>query len=225
MTIGTVPLRLPGERPRIAPALAHQLLYSAGRLVTYGFLGALAGILSQRLSALDLPLVGGQQVLAIVAGVLMLLIGLSTLGVLRIRWLDRVFGGAPAGGGACGGMLRQFLSARGVGPFLLAGVFTGFLPCGLVYAALAKAAEAANPLGGWTGMIVFGLGTTPAMVAIGCSSTLVSVRLRTRVLQLAACFVILLGGVTVYRGLPLHDSCCASQSADTVLAPPTHDDT
>ncbi|MCB9866121.1 MAG: sulfite exporter TauE/SafE family protein [Phycisphaerales bacterium] len=88
MTIGTVPLRVPGERPPILPALLRQMIYSGGRLFTYGFLGAVAGLLGARLARLDLPLVGGQQILAVVAGLLMVYIGLNTLGLLRFRWLQ-----------------------------------------------------------------------------------------------------------------------------------------
>jgi len=215
MTVGTVQVRVPGERMPLGPALMHQLVYSAGRLFTYGFLGALAGLIGGRLAKTNLPLVGGQQVLAIVAGVLMLYIGLSTLGFLRFKWL---VGGS--GGGFCGAMLRQFIASRGIGPCLLAGVFTGFLPCGLVYGALAKAAEQANPFAGWLGMVLFGVGTIPAMVAIGCGGTLLSLKLRARVLQLAACFVILLGGVTIYRGLPLEESCCAHQATSISATSP-----
>jgi len=222
MTIGTVPLRVPGERPPILPALLRQMIYSGGRLFTYGFLGAVAGLLGARLARLDLPLVGGQQILAVVAGLLMVYIGLNTLGLLRFRWLQggqKSRGGcAPESGGGGGffsSMLAQFINTRGPLPFLLAGVLTGFLPCGLVYVALAKAAQCTDPLSGWLAMIAFGLGTVPAMVAIGCGGTLLGVKLRTRVLQLAACFVILLGGVTIYRGIPFEKSCCANRPAHT----------
>ena len=207
MTIGTVPLRIEGQKPRFGPTLLNQVIYSGGRLFTYGFLGALAGLVGGRLATLDLPLVGGQQVLAVVAGLLMLYIGLNTLGVLRFKWLQ---GGS--GTGLFSSMLRQFINSRGVGPFMLAGVFTGFLPCGLVYVALAQAAQSADPARGWVGMVAFGLGTIPAMVAIGCGSTLMCLKLRAQVLRVAACFVILLGGVTIYRGLPFEESCCSAKN-------------
>lgn len=206
LTVGTVPLGIEGEKRRFGPTFLHQIIYSSGRLFTYGFLGAAMGLLGGRLARLDLPLASGQQLLAIVAGILMLYIGLNTLGVLRFKWLH-------GGGGLLTSMLRQFINSRGWGPFLLAGVFTGFLPCGLVYAALANAAESANPATGWLAMVVFGLGTIPAMVAIGCGGTLMSLKMRARVLQLAACFVILLGGMTIYRGLPIEENCCSADHA------------
>ena len=206
MTIGAAP-------SKFGPALVHQLVYGAGRLFTYAFLGALAGLVGSKLARTNLPLVQAQQVLAVVAGTMMVYIGLSSLGVFRFKWLTL------GDGGLMSSMLRQFINARGLGPFLLAGVFTGFLPCGLVYAALAKAMTTSDPARGWLAMLCFGVGTMPAMVAIGCGATLMGRAMRVRILKLAACFVILLGGVTIYRGLPLENSCCAAGTSSETVTP------
>ncbi len=47
------------------------------------------------------------------------------------------------------------------------GVALGFLPCGILYAALAAAAATASPWYGATAMFCFGLGTVPALFAVG----------------------------------------------------------
>ena len=47
------------------------------------------------------------------------------------------------------------------------GVTLGFLPCGLLYGAVAVAAATADPLAGAFGMLAFTLGTVPSLVAIG----------------------------------------------------------
>ena len=44
----------------------------------------------------------------------------------------------------------------------MAGMLLGFLPCGLLYAALLIAGSA-EPLTAGTGMLLFGLGTVPAL--------------------------------------------------------------
>jgi sulfite exporter TauE/SafE len=49
----------------------------------------------------------------------------------------------------------------------LLGVALGFLPCGFLYAALAAAAASADPLHGAVAMLAFGLGTVPALIAVG----------------------------------------------------------
>src|SRR5581483_9681826 len=50
---------------------------------------------------------------------------------------------------------------------LLLGAALGFLPCGLLYAALAVTAAGLSPLSGAAGMAAFGLGTVPALMAVG----------------------------------------------------------
>ncbi|MCW4573875.1 sulfite exporter TauE/SafE family protein [Venenivibrio stagnispumantis] len=56
-------------------------------------------------------------------------------------------------------MLKSFRK----NPFLL-GVFNGFLPCPLVYAFLMRALFEQNPVKGMVVMILFGIGTVPAML-------------------------------------------------------------
>jgi sulfite exporter TauE/SafE len=50
---------------------------------------------------------------------------------------------------------------------LLLGALLGFLPCGLLYAALVAAASTHAPIQGAAAMLAFGLGTVPALVAVG----------------------------------------------------------
>jgi sulfite exporter TauE/SafE len=47
------------------------------------------------------------------------------------------------------------------------GALLGFLPCGLLYAALGAAAATADPIAAAMGMLGFVLGTMPLLVAIG----------------------------------------------------------
>ena len=47
------------------------------------------------------------------------------------------------------------------------GAIWGFVPCGLVYAALTLAATAGGALGGALTMLAFGAGTLPVMTLIG----------------------------------------------------------
>jgi uncharacterized protein len=57
--------------------------------------------------------------------------------------------------------------ARFLGAQVLFGVANGFIPCGLVYAALALPTASASPVDGAVVMAAFGLGTFPAMFAVG----------------------------------------------------------
>ena len=58
------------------------------------------------------------------------------------------------------------------GKFTL-GLILGFLPCGLVYAALLKAMDSGSALAGALTMLAFGAGTAVALLAIGAASSFV----------------------------------------------------
>lgn len=58
------------------------------------------------------------------------------------------------------------------------GMLLGFLPCGLLYGALAAAAGSASMATGAAAMLAFALGTVPALVAVGWGGLLLRRRLR-----------------------------------------------
>lgn len=58
------------------------------------------------------------------------------------------------------------------------GMLLGFLPCGLLYGALAAAAGSASMVDGALTMLAFALGTVPALVAVGWGGLLLRRRLR-----------------------------------------------
>src|SRR5689334_11615390 len=124
-----VAIGLRGERT--GSNLQRQIVYTAGRVLTYAFCGAVAGGVGQRLSARVPSLVHLQSILAIVAGLLLVWQGLRSAG---FRFGMR----RPTGTSPClaGGVLKTFLTAPELTNVFLAGLMTGFLPCGLVYAHL-----------------------------------------------------------------------------------------
>ena len=88
------------------------------------------------------------------------------------------------------------------------GVFNGFLPCPLVYAFAAQAASTAAPLSGLLVMLSFGLGTFPAMLMMGGVGRVLAPAWRQRGVWLAGSFILLLGLITLGRGvLPLARPC------------------
>lgn len=193
---GPLALTVGMGQPGLASNLRRQLVFSAGRIFTYAFLGAVAGYFGWWLARQPTTLVNAQAALAIVAGLFLVVLGLVSTGLLpRLP----VFSLIPHVCGASG-WLKTFLTAPGWSGALLAGVFTGFLPCGLVYAFLALAATTANMFDGLLTMTFFGLGTVPLMVAAGCGGSLLSHTMRSRVLQVAAWCVVLTGAITLARG-------------------------
>lgn len=175
--------------------LGRQLLYSAGRISTYAIIGGAVGYGGVRLAGLASPLVNVQAILSLVAGLLLVFQGLHSAGYLR---LQRVTGASP--GCPFTGSLGSLLRSRGWAAAFLAGVFTGLLPCGLVYAYLALATSAGGLWQGWLTMSCFGLGTVPLMVLAGSGGSLLSIASRRRVLRVAAICVIASGLISIARG-------------------------
>ncbi|HEY7579811.1 MAG TPA: sulfite exporter TauE/SafE family protein [Acetobacteraceae bacterium] len=125
------------------------LPYHAGRLTTYTALGALAGATFSRMPWFAL------------ASPALLLLGAA----LFLAHATHILSGpdrAPAGWARAIGHLAR--RARGGFPL---GLVLGFLPCGFLYAALATAAASGDPVIGALGMLAFGLGTAPALAAVG----------------------------------------------------------
>ncbi len=176
--------------------LLRQLVFSGGRIFTYGFLGAVAGTTGLWLTqaAAGTPWVSLQSWLAIGAGILLVVIGVLSIVPRPVK-----MGGTSM---AClaGSWLKTLLWSPKLSGVFLAGLFTGFLPCGLVYAFLALAASTGSLLWGIATMCVFGVGTMPLMVATGLGGQWLTQTARRRALTLAACCVIASGVVAVARG-------------------------
>lgn len=174
-------------RPDTRSKLLFSLQYTLGRLLVYSALGMAAGLLGGGLLH-STSLRYAQQGVALLGGITMIFIGLSFLHLMPGR---RFFEG---GGFVTGGLLNNSRSG------LSAGLLMGFLPCGMVYALVAKAASSAHPLQGGLLMLSFGMGTLPAMTLAGLTSRLLE-RGRGRLLLHAAyILVILMGIVTMGRG-------------------------
>lgn len=173
----------------------RQLIYSAGRIMTYGFLGAIAGFCGQRLISWVPNLIHTAAILCVLAGVLLLAQGALAAGLFPTR--------SSTSHGPCllGPMFRSFLTSSGYWNALTAGILTGFLPCGLVYAFLAFAVSSGHALGGLMVMVLFGLGTVPLMVFTGIGAARLSLPWRAKLLRLAAVCVMVTGAMTIYRGV------------------------
>jgi len=146
-------------------ALVHrQLLYHAGRIGTYGLLGAAFG--SAGAAALDaaalLPL---QRALYLGANGLLLLLAASIVfGRPTVPWLER------AGAAAFTWLLprlRPLLAGTGSGARLTLGLVWGLVPCALVYSVLPLALFAGGLLQGAGVMLAFGAGTLPNVFGAG----------------------------------------------------------
>lgn len=180
----------------------RQILYNLARVNTLVAIGALSGAVG--FSVLQGgPLWLIERLLPLLAGVFMLLVGLEMLGFI---------GGITSGLGrlvqsALRGPLQASLRSRTVAAPLALGVFNAFLPCQLVWAFAARAASTASVPGGMWTMLCFGLGTVPAMLAIGTVGRFLPVLVRTRLVAASGVLVILFALLTLARafGIPAHN--------------------
>jgi uncharacterized protein len=199
-------LYLPGTGPDAGAAglhpwrrnALHHLAFHAGRVLTYGFLGALAAGLSRTvdLSGLFSNIRGG---VTCVAGIATMLMGLVLLKVLPFPAFRT---GASSGSRATlwNRVLPPLLQSRSLFSRVALGLAAGFLPCGLSWAMVVTAAATGDPLKGFLTMTAFGLGTLPALLSAGVSSSILSMRARLAGERVAALSVIAMGLFLLYKG-------------------------
>lgn len=176
--------------------LGLHLAYNSGRTLTYMLLGAFAGLAGGTMGFVG-RLAGFENVAVIVAGVAMVIAGLALFGLspglrgwrgfaLPSRFLK------PAG---------KLISSQSAGSKFALGLLMGFLPCGLVYAALMKAIGTATPLGGAFTLLAFGMGTSVALVVVGFASSASTRKLARWGTTVSAITVMLMGALLIARGL------------------------
>ena len=147
-----------------APRWRIHLAYNAGRIASYALAGAVAGALGAASLAAG-KAEGVRLGLYALANVMLVLLGVYLLGVAQVLLPIERLGHhlwrrlQPLG--------RRFLPAQSVAQAFPLGLLWGWLPCGLVYSALASALTAGSPARGAAMMLAFGLGTLPNLLLAG----------------------------------------------------------
>jgi sulfite exporter TauE/SafE len=175
--------------------VVRQIVYGCGRIFTYSFLGACAGFGGMALTDQFSGWTSLPALLSISAGVFLLYQGLLAAGVLPPRTVK------SAGSCLSASFFAAFIKDSRRRYVFLAGLFTGLLPCGLVYAFLALAVSSGSMISGLLTMMVFGLGTMPVMVATGCGSLFLNWRSLAQLMRIGAWAVVLAGCICVARGI------------------------
>jgi len=186
-----------GRRKFSEQALAH-IFYNIGRILTYAVLGAAAGLFGGTVGFIG-QLAGFQNVAAIVAGVMMVIAGLLMLDLIPSRRLQK-FNPLLYTSRFLRPLGSRF-SSTSVGSKFSLGLMLGFLPCGLIYAALLKSMATGTVFAGALTMMAFGLGTAGSLLAIGLFSSAFSFKFRRWGSRLAAVSVLLLGLFMISRGV------------------------
>jgi sulfite exporter TauE/SafE len=172
-----------------------RVLFNLGRIATYSLIGLIVGAFGQIAQELASRF-GVTGATAIAAGIAAMIFGLSMIGWFRDP--ARVVAMAGLGRLLVAGRVRVNQAPPAAAPLLL-GALQGWLPCALVYAAASRASLAGSPAMGALTMLVFGLGTLPAVFAM----TLVPQTLlrRVKAQRLAGVLLAGLGVLLILRGL------------------------
>lgn len=178
-------------------SIAH-LLYSFGRITTYTLLGAIMGTIGSSMYFLA-KMAGIQNWITVFAGAIMVYLGLEQLHLVPKITVLKKFEGSffKKFGKYYYGLSKK----QGVFFTYPIGVVLGFLPCCVLYTIEMQAMTTGSPLKGALSMLFFGLGTIPAMFSFGMVINTLSSKLREKVLNLASYVIILLGFVSIYRGV------------------------
>lgn len=175
-------------------ALGHLLLnfmYNAGRIVSYCLAGAAAGLLAAQSAALALNVV--LPLGHLIAAAFLIILGLYIAGWSQtIVWLERVGQYVwkfiqPFG--------RHFLPVQSPFHAFGLGLVWGWLPCGLVYSALALALLSGSAASGAQVMLAFGLGTLPVLLLMGRAADFLKALIRKSTLRRGAGMAVMLFGV------------------------------
>jgi len=192
---GPIALSLPISSGSGFKKSAHKLIYNSGRVITYSFLGLLLGIVGE-----GFTMAGFQQGLSIGVGVMMLLgiiiYSYSSKSAFLLKPIYTFTGYLKKG------LSGRFKSRSATSLFII-GLLNGFLPCGLVYVALAGALTTGGIKEGVIYMVFFGLGTIPMMFAVSSIWQFFPPRIKTQIPRLIPTFVIILGILFILRGLNL----------------------
>jgi uncharacterized protein len=178
--------------PRGQAWRAH-LLYNCGRITTYMLLGAAAGLLGSGIGLAG-RLAGLASGARIISGAAMIVAGILMAGTGPSSSLVAI--------GSAG--FRARLS-RSVARLLLSpnkfrlGLALGFLPCGLIYAALLKAVDTAAAGAGALTMLAFGLGTAAALGAVGAGASFAGAHLGRWSYRLAPVGIMAAGAILIWR--------------------------
>jgi len=189
--MGALTMAIPAEaRQRRLQLL---LSYNLGRIASYVLMGILFGLFASVFTQW-----GGNGWLRMLAGILMILMGLYLAdwwrGLVYLERLGRHLWAylQPLG--------KSFLPVTSAPKALILGSIWGWLPCGLVYSALAYAMTQAQPLAAGSVMLAFGLGTLPAVLLTGLAAQQLTRWLQRRYIRIGFALLVILFGVWTIRG-------------------------
>ncbi|WP_424000923.1 sulfite exporter TauE/SafE family protein [Maribacter sp. IgM3_T14_3] len=192
---GPIAFMLPVDRTNNYKKFGQIFIYHFGRLMAYGLIGLIFGLLGKGLS-----IFGIQQKLSIGIGIIMIVIVLIPYKTFNKYNLSKPIYKIIS---KVKNQLGKELKKKSPDTFLTIGFLNGFLPCGLVYMALFGSIAMGDALQGSLYMMLFGMGTLPLMTAAIYFSNLLKGGIRQKVQKAIPVFVVIIGALFILRGLGL----------------------
>ncbi|GAA4048387.1 sulfite exporter TauE/SafE family protein [Flavobacterium chungnamense] len=192
---GPIAMMLPVDRSNPTKKVIQIMLYQIGRLSAYASLGLIFGILGK-----GFYMAGIQQHISIIVGILMILIVLIPERLfMKYNFSKPVYKLLSNVKTSLGNQFKR----KSPDALFTIGLLNGFLPCGLVYAALFGAIAMQNVTLGVTYMLLYGLGTIPMMSAVVYISNFLSIPLRSKMQKIIPLVTVIIGTLFILRGLGL----------------------
>ncbi|HLP79324.1 MAG TPA: sulfite exporter TauE/SafE family protein [Acidobacteriota bacterium] len=180
------------------------LSFGVGRLLSYGLLGGLLGLLGETLSLSA----RASAVLTIIVSIIMILLGLQLVGLVKVpsftpkSWVKKIEG------------MTQNPNKTAIGAGVV-GALTFFLPCGFTQALQLYALKSGNFFTGASLLFVFALGTLPVLMFVGSITKYFSSSVRKYAMVVAGIIVIILGAISVPAALTLYSVGGTTDTTDT----------
>jgi hypothetical protein len=178
--IGALTLSLPKEiRESHKQMFPYVLNYNLGRLLSYSIAGFIVGLLISPIGEF-----GGHQILRYLSTVVMIAMGLYLAGWFpKFARMERI--GAPIWR-LLQPLGQKMLPVKRHSQAFFLGAVWGWLPCGLVYSALAISATMGDPVDSALVMLAFGAGTLPAVMGAGIFTGFLASLAKTKSLRQVA---------------------------------------
>lgn len=193
---GPLVMALPISNLNAIQKVVAIILYHVGKIATYGLLGLIVGFFGKQI-----PFYNVQQHLSIVIGSLILVYVLwvfylhpkRKLGFIKIDWLQKPIITA----------LGKLFKQNNASSFLLIGMLNGLLPCGMIYLALGSAWAGQSVVQSGLFMVLFGLGTMPALLLAAFGGQLLGLAFRHRIQKALPFILTSMGVLLILRGMNL----------------------
>ena len=183
-----------------------QVLYNAGRITTYSIMGGIMGMTGSFAGVVK-SIERFQTMTMAAIGMVMIILGLAATGWFSLPKSRTGREIASPVTGFVNRVIRFISATHTTGSVYVIGMATGFIPCGLLYtayiAAAGTGATAGSPvegfLRGMSTLLLFGLGTAPALLLIGHITARKGEWIRKRLYTVSSLFMIAIGAIFVYR--------------------------